>query len=90
MHDLAPALQVWIGYTDRVTEGTYFWVAGDGLHPNTPSCFWTTGEPSSAGGDNCVVELGNNQCGDWFSRNCGELKEYVCEYDGVAADPGTD
>ncbi len=87
VHSLSTELEVWVGYTDRVTAGSFLWVAGDGIQPETNPCYWPSGEPSGGLGDNCVAQLAGNVCGDWFARNCDELKSYVCEYDDVSAVP---
>jgi hypothetical protein len=69
---------VWIGYTELVTAGTFRWATGA-----TPGFeAWAQGQPS-AGGAACTEARSDG----WHDDNCPEAKWYVCEYDGVAADP---
>ena len=77
---------VWIGYTDRREEGAFRWVAPGGLNPFDQTCFW---DPAGLVNDlsaDCVVQLTDNACGDWFVVGCGGLHAYVCECDDRPAD----
>lgn len=69
----------WIGYSDRVTEGTYKWVSTETGYPGSGDAPWGTNQPSTTAGDNCVVM---NSLIDFISTNCslGSF-HYVCECD---------
>lgn len=63
---------VWIGFTDRVTEGNWVWEDG------SPVTFtnWNPGEPSNSGGvpcyndeDGTVLQLGNGRWNDLALNN---------------------
>jgi len=70
---------VWIGYTELITPGTFKWVTGVAA---TYTGF-AAGEPGSVGGASCVEARADG----WHDDNCPEAKNYVCEFDGRAADP---
>lgn len=73
---------VWIGLSDRVTEGTFRWVAGAA----SPFTAWAGGQPDDATGDEDCVEQKRMMSG-WHDEPCTELRAYVCECDGVASNP---
>ena len=79
------AVDVWIAYTDRVTEGQMLWLAAGGIDPTPNPCFFGSATNSAAA--DCVTQDGTTQCGDWFYRDCNSLHAYVCERDGSPADP---
>ena len=81
--------EVWIGYTDRVTEGMFRWVSVGGLDPFSDQCFFGPGGPVNNLGQNCVVQESQSACGDWFVRDCAITRPYICERDGDAAIPAT-
>lgn len=81
------ATEFWIGYSDRITEGTFRWVSPGGIDALTDECFFGTGGPINSAADNCVTSADQTMCGDWFVRSCDFVKAYICEHDGVAADP---
>jgi hypothetical protein len=83
----AAVTEVWIGYSDRVTEGTFRWVSAGGLDPAGDMCFFGPGGPVNPAGDDCVVQEAANACGDWFVRDCNLTRPYICERDGHAATP---
>jgi hypothetical protein len=86
IHQLAStAADVWLAYTDRVTEGSLAWLTAGGLDPTSNPCFFGAGAVNAAAAD-CVTQDGTSTCGDWFYRSCDELHAYVCERDGAAAD----
>lgn len=68
----------WIGLSERVKAGDYLLVTG------APATFkaYAPGEPV-AGGAACIVTRPDG----WHDDNCYELKSYICEHDGVPADP---
>jgi hypothetical protein len=81
----AAVTEVWIGYTDHVTEGTFRWVSVGGLDPSTDKCFFGTAGPVNSAEDDCVVQESANACGDWFVRDCSLTRPYICERDGHVA-----
>lgn len=75
------AQTVWIGISDRVTEGVYLSVTG-GAAPLLP---WAAGEPNGGELHDCVFFNRNN--GLIADDTCGQNDDAVCELDGRAADP---
>jgi hypothetical protein len=73
---------VWLGVSDRVTEGEFLAVSGG------PVTFlpWAPGEPNDDGlfGEDCV-ELKD---GIYNDHGCGSLEYYLCECDGAGEDTG--
>lgn len=72
----------WIGYSETIQEGTFVWVTGPGSSSYES---WAPSEPDSTENTYCVVTRPD----DWHDDNCFEEKAYVCERDGVVADPST-
>jgi hypothetical protein len=75
---------VWLGYTDRITEGTFRWVNG------ATSSFtgWAANEPDNAGtGEDCVQQ--KRAPSKWYDLPCTDALAYVCECDGIPPDPST-
>lgn len=81
----AGASEIWIGYTDRVTEGAFRWVSPGGLDPSTDLCFFGPGGPVNTAAEDCVVQESISVCGDWFVRDCTLARPYICERDGHPA-----
>ncbi len=75
---LGSVTNAWIGVSDRITPGVHLTVTG---LPAFES--WDPGQPTG----------GTQRCADLGSMNlmkdspCNNLNDYICEYDGVAADP---
>ncbi len=79
---------LWIGLSDRDTEGSFQWVDG-----STPSVTdWRDGEPNDSGGaEDCAGLWGGGADRGWNDFPCDLLQGFVCE-DAVvrgAPDPGT-
>lgn len=82
----AGAARAWLGYTDRVAEGTFRWVAPPGVDPSPDPCFFGA-NPNTAGTD-CVIQDGPSHCPDWTVEDCvATTSAYVCDRDLVAIDP---
>jgi hypothetical protein len=71
--------QPWLGVSDRVAEGTFMKVT-TGLATYLP---WLGGEPNDQFGEDCV-ELKD---GGFNDEDCDAANTYVCECDGLAANP---
>jgi hypothetical protein len=69
----------WLGVTDIVAEGTWFKVT-TGIASYRP---WNSGEPNDFFGEDCVELDG----GGFNDENCTANDVYICECDGVAANP---
>lgn len=70
----------WIGYSEIVTAGVFLWVNG-----STAAYAGFAASDPVIGGAQCVVTRPDG----WHDVNCGGLKSYVCEFDGIPADPTT-
>ena len=83
-HDTVHALgsDVWVAFTDRVSEGAMTWVTDGGIDPFDNPCFF--GADQNGPGEDCVIQ-GANACPDWFYQGCDALHAYVCERDGQPA-----
>jgi hypothetical protein len=94
--DIADAISgasasVWVGASDRYIEALFIPVTGA---TTTLYVDWYTGaskpEPDNSGDCVEVVSSTAPQLGDRrknFDEDCGESRKYICECDGVAADP---
>lgn len=75
---LGSVTNAWIGVSDRITPGVHLTVTGLPAFER-----WDPGQPTG----------GTERCADLGSMNlmkdsaCSDLNDYICEYDGVAADP---
>jgi hypothetical protein len=80
--DLPPGgdTTLWIGASDRVTEGTYLTVL------DTPQTYlpWDLSQPTGAG-QNCIAADEDNFRDD----DCMQSREYVCECDGMPPVPSS-
>lgn len=71
--------RTWVGISDRKTDNVFLRVTG-GVAPFLP---WRSGDPSQAG----------SACAAWDPPSqyrdevCGQGRQFVCECDGIPADP---
>lgn len=70
---------LWIGLSDRVNEGTFLHVTG-ATHTYSG---WPNNPPANTGED-CVDLLANN---NWEDEDCTVARAFVCECDGIPAQP---
>jgi hypothetical protein len=83
--------KVWLGLTDRTSEGTWRFVTG--AVATEEQLAWNSGEPNATG--DCAAlyrenELVPSRGGHYDDADCVTLginRGYVCECDGEAADP---
>ncbi|MFN0250604.1 MAG: C-type lectin domain-containing protein [Kofleriaceae bacterium] len=71
---------IWIGVTDRITEGTYLRVIG-GVQSYLP---WSPGEPDP---EDCIFIDGLSAL--LVAQDCGSGRRYICECDGALTDPAS-
>ncbi len=85
--------QVWIGINDRKTEGGFRFVTGAAV--SDEQLFWNDNEPLGAA--DCVAFYRTNtlileRAGRYNDENCGTtqvIAGYICECDGMDADPAS-
>jgi hypothetical protein len=81
---MAAGSPVWVGLSDSLDEGIFLWV--DGLDASFQP--WHFGEPNDGGlfGEDCV----SLAQGGYNDEGCiATLHRYVCECDGLPADPAS-
>jgi hypothetical protein len=69
--------RVWIGLYEHDSQANFLTVT------NVPPPFlpWAQGQPAAGGG-----LCGESRLEGWHDDDCNSAKNYVCEFDGVAAD----
>ncbi|XP_033097160.1 mucin-12-like [Anneissia japonica] len=70
---LGVSTQVWIGYSDLDTEGTFEWLDNGECSNFT---VWNSGEPNGGTSENCVDQETNS---NWNDLNCDSTIGAVCE-----------
>jgi hypothetical protein len=73
---------LWVGVTDRITEDSFLAVTGG----TAPYLDWNTLQPDNFFDEDCVTVTENGRNTD---IDCGSSRNYVCECDGIPADPST-
>lgn len=77
-------LDIWLGYTDQISEGTFRWVNG----ASSSFTAWAANQPDdSGGGEDCTQQ--QRAPSKWFDLSCAVALAYVCECDGIPSDPST-
>lgn len=73
--------EIWIGLSDRITDGTFLWVTTEDTMGYPPA----SGAPwQNLGTGPCV----QHKIPDGFNtRDCGLTRRYLCECDGYPNDP---
>jgi hypothetical protein len=70
----------WIGISDQIVAGTHRAVTGD-----IAVTLWDPGQPD--GGTERCVDIGAGAGADMKDSACTDVNDFICEYDGVPADP---
>lgn len=73
---------LWLGASDRVTEGSFLAVTGGAA----PYLAWGPFQPDDFFGQDCVSM---NEAGNYADAGCDSARGYVCECDGIAPDPAS-
>ncbi|XP_046900931.1 CD209 antigen-like protein C [Hypomesus transpacificus] len=74
----ASGLHVWIGLTDRDSEGNWTWVDGTPL----TTAYWQKGQPNSYKTEQDCVEFFHRalgQLGEWNDEACSAENQRICE-----------
>jgi hypothetical protein len=71
---------LWIGASDRVSEGSFLAITGGAM----PYASWGLFQPDDLFGQDCA---GLDEGGSYSDRDCGATRGFVCECDGVEPDP---
>ena len=72
-----PSQTYWIGFSDKGSEGRWWWVNGQ------PAGYtnWHSGEPNNAHGNENCTEVGWHSFYSWNDADCGSRMPYVVEMD---------
>ncbi|KAL4219519.1 Collectin-12 [Mactra antiquata] len=72
----------WIGLTDLLEQDIWTWFTS-GTKLDQALTNWAPHEPTSDGGQFCVLISSN---GDWHDGYCSDLHHFVCEYSDVTTE----
>ena len=75
---LAPANDLWIGYTDQKVEGYWQWTEQNRSNTNAYSN-WAQGQPDDHQNQDCAIIWGGISSPRWDDRQCSDRKRYVCK-----------
>jgi hypothetical protein len=68
----------WIGYNDRVREGTFVWASGEDADYTN----WSPGQPDDGRSTEECVHMGSGYADRWNDEQCYEDEWFVCESRG--------
>jgi hypothetical protein len=74
--------RTWVGVSDRKTDNVFLRVIG-GVAPFLP---WRSGDPSQAG---TACAAWDPQPAEYRDEACGQGRQFICECDGIPADPSS-
>ena len=67
---------IWIGYNDRETEGTWAWSDGSSTKMYTN---WIPGNPNNANGQDCAVINIQKGTRKWDDQGCEYKEVFACK-----------
>lgn len=75
-----PGGAVWIGLTDKETEGTFVWESGRQLSAEV-AAHWNAGEPNddNDAGDQDCVSMYSQMSDGMADRQCHNEMAYICQ-----------
>merc|ERR1712154_83267 len=72
-----PGVSVWLGATDLVEEGKWYWATSD-IPLSEGFTYWIPGEPNNAANnENCLEFLDGHR--RWNDRTCNTKRAFVCQ-----------
>ena len=64
---------IWIGFSDSDSEGTWIWLDGGSTYTN-----WASGQPDDDGSQDCAIAQ-TGSAGKWNDMDCTDNYYFVCE-----------
>jgi hypothetical protein len=86
IEEMVQGTVIWVGLSDRVTDGNFLDVMNEKLGGNVYLPGWEGGDPSFAG-PGCVKFTPSSRL--FLDQDCTTQVAYVCECDGVPAEPSS-
>ena len=76
-----PEQTVWVGATDLVSEGKWYWAASD-MPVSSAFTYWNPGQPDNGqpGGENCMEFMNSVNSGNhWNDNQCDSKHSFICQ-----------
>ena len=74
LYERASGNNVWLGATDQVTEGSWYWATSD---TTLSFSYWGDGQPGSGRGGNCLMFSDHDK--HWADGDCGVKLPFICQ-----------
>jgi hypothetical protein len=82
-NEISTGVDIWLGGTDAVTEGTWLWPSGTqfwlggsaGMPVGGKFSNWNGGEPNNDLGEDCTEMYGT---GKWNDLSCSDTRRFLC------------
>jgi hypothetical protein len=72
--------EVWLGFNDITTEGTFRWADGPEANQTGSYANWNTGEPNNAGNNEDCTHTNAPSNQKWNDNNCSNPFYFLVEY----------